>query len=216
MADPTNRCVILLDGEMTPTPRLRHQVAGARVIAADGGMRHAGPLDLEPDLWVGDFDSTHQAQRAAHAHVPREDHPAKKAVSDGELAVEKAIAGGAKALILCGALGGARTDHMLFHLLLAIRLATRNDLDVLLTSGREEAVPLLPGVPLRPDLPAGTLFSVIPFSPLSGLSIDNAEWPLDRIEVAMGGSHTLSNRAGHGVTIALGRGTAAVVSAFDV
>ncbi|MCB1719598.1 MAG: thiamine diphosphokinase, partial [Candidatus Competibacteraceae bacterium] len=47
--------VILLGGDLSPTPRLRDQVAGARAIAADSGIRHAEALGLDPELWTGDF-----------------------------------------------------------------------------------------------------------------------------------------------------------------
>ena len=43
--------VVLLGGALTVTPRLRADVAGARVIAADGGMRHAESLGALPELW---------------------------------------------------------------------------------------------------------------------------------------------------------------------
>ena len=216
MIDASDRFAILLDGELAPTPRLARQIAGARAIAADGGMRHAAALDLEPELWVGDFDSAPPGLIARHSDVARQDHPVRKSVSDGELALMRALERGARSLVLCGALGGGRTDHALFHIMLAVRLAAQKGVGMLLTSGREEAMPLLPGAPLEPDLPAGTPFSIIPFSHLSALSIENADWPLDRIEVAMGSSHTLSNRAGDGLAIALGQGTAAVVATFDV
>ena len=50
--------VILLGGSLTMTDRLRRQCAGARLIAADSGMRHAALFDRGAELWVGDFDST--------------------------------------------------------------------------------------------------------------------------------------------------------------
>lgn len=220
MAAPTQdrdaRFAILMDGDLTPTDRLRSQLAGARVIAADGGMRHAAALDLEPEVWVGDFDSTPDDLLGRNGHIPRQDHPARKAVSDGELAVMRALDAGARSLVLCGAMGGARSDHMLFHIMMAVRLTGERDIKVLLTSGTEEAMPLLPGEPAMPDWPAGTLFSVIPFSPLSRLTIEGADWPLDAVEVAMGSSLTLSNVSAEGLRILLGSGTAALVASFDV
>lgn len=147
---------ILLGGDVTVTDRLRDAVAGSRVIAADGGMRHARPLGLTPELWVGDFDSASKELLDAWPGVTRQPYPAAKAVTDGEIAVSEALARGAGTLLLVGALGGARSDHALQHFLYAVALAERG-LDVSLTSGEEEARPLLPGS-LDVDLPAGSLF----------------------------------------------------------
>ncbi|MCX7784062.1 MAG: thiamine diphosphokinase, partial [Meiothermus sp.] len=101
---------ILLGGSALPTQRLLAQVTGSRVIAADGGMRHAAPLGLQAELWVGDFDSASAELQLAYAHVPREEHPVGKDYTDGELAVQAALARGADRLILVGAMGG-QTDQ---------------------------------------------------------------------------------------------------------
>ena len=44
--DHMTRFAILLGGNLTVTPRLRQQLAGARVIAADSGMTHAAVLGV--------------------------------------------------------------------------------------------------------------------------------------------------------------------------
>jgi thiamine pyrophosphokinase len=48
--------------------------------------------------------------------------PAEKNFTDGELAIEQAIARGATRLILVGAFQVRRTDHALSHLLQAVTL----------------------------------------------------------------------------------------------
>jgi thiamine pyrophosphokinase len=88
---------------------------GARVVAADGGARHADPLGLVIDRWVGDGDSLGEdgiAELEA-AGVPIERARPDKDESDTELAVLAALAMGATALTVVGALGGPRVDHAL-------------------------------------------------------------------------------------------------------
>ena len=197
---------ILLGGALTPTERLERQLAGARVIAADGGIRHSVALHLSPELWVGDFDSTELGLSHHFNHVPRASYPAEKDMTDGEIAIDAAIGRGANHLVLAGALKGARSDHALLHMTQGLALAKRG-LSVLLTSGDEEAVPLLPGI-LEPDMPVGALFSIIPFSPLSGLTIEGARYPLDGASIPFASSRTLSNEAAGPLRIRLESGMA--------
>ena len=205
-----NPFTILLGGACVPTPRLLRQVKSTRVIAADGGMAHAKMLGLEPELWVGDFDSTSPALEADYADMPREQFDVAKAKSDGELAINAAISRGANALVLVGALGGARSDHQMMILTNAMALTTRG-MPVILTSGTEEATCVLPGE-MRVDLPVGTVFSVIGLTDLEGLTIDGARWPLMDCDVPFGSTLTISNEATGAVSLSL-RGGKAVMFA---
>lgn len=205
---------ILLGGSLMPNPRLAATLAGARVIAADGGMRHARALGLTPELWVGDFDSTSPALLAEWPDVPRMPYPAAKAATDGEIAVGEALARGASRILLVGALGGERSDHAFQLYLSALRLA-EDGLDILMTSGEEEAIPLLPGR-RELDLPRGALFSVLGLTALDGLSITNARYPLDDFHLPFGSSRTVSNVAEGPVTVTLRSGKALIlVRPFD-
>ena len=201
---------ILLGGVLEIDDRVRALVKNARAIAADGGMMHAAKLGIVPELWVGDFDSTSPDLTDMHTGTPRLPFPAEKNFTDGELAIEQAIERGAQRLILLGAFGGERTDHALSHLLQAIMLAERG-LDVVLTSGIEEGAPLLPGS-LALDLPAGSLFSVIGFSALAGLSLKNVRYPLDEADIGFGATRTISNVAEGPITASLKSGRALVVA----
>ncbi|MBB3426690.1 thiamine pyrophosphokinase [Rhizobium sp. BK312] len=201
---------ILLGGELRLTERLRAAVSGSHFIAADGGMRHALAIGVEPELWVGDFDSTPADLQGAFPNVPRQPYPAAKAATDGEIAVSEAIDRGATRLILAGAMGGERSDHAIQHLLYGIQLAEKG-FDVLLTSGDEEAVPL-PSGDLTLALPAGSLFSVLGFSDLAGLFIDNARYPLRDFHLPFGASRTISNVAEGDVRFSLGSGRAIVLA----
>jgi thiamine pyrophosphokinase len=201
---------ILLGGELRLTERLRAVISGSRFIAADGGMRHALALGVEPELWVGDFDSAPADLQGAFPNVPKQPYPAAKAATDGEIAVSEAIDRGAVRLILAGAMGGERSDHAIQHLLYGIQLAEKG-FDVLLTSGDEEAVPL-PSGDLTLTLPLGSLFSVLGFSDLTGLSIENARYPLCDFHLPFGASRTISNVAEGDVRFSLGRGRAVVLA----
>ncbi|MBL8905839.1 MAG: thiamine diphosphokinase [Rhizobiales bacterium] len=198
-----SRFVILLGGTLTVTPRLRAQVENARIIAADSGMTHAAPLGLDAELWVGDFDSTSDALAGRYSGIAREVYPADKAATDGEIAIEAAIARGASEFVLVGGFGG-QADHTFGHAGLVLALAMRG-FPALLTSGTEEAHPLLPGEH-RFDLPAGTRLSIVPFADLTGLDLENVKWPLHQRSVPLGSSLTLSNIALGPVRIGLGSG----------
>ncbi|MCZ2203641.1 thiamine diphosphokinase [Bartonella sp. A05] len=184
---------ILLNGDVCVTDRLRSQIRKSRVIAADGGMRHAAALGVIPELWLGDFDSSDQNLQQKYSDVPRACFPSDKDATDSALACEKALQQGAKKLILCGAFGGERCDHSLSHMTQAIAMAEKG-ISVFLTSGGEEGWPIVPGS-FSCNLPDDCLFSIIGFSDLHGLTMSGVKWPLSRKNVPFGSSLTLSNRA---------------------
>lgn len=202
--------LILLGGDLIRTPRLDRQIAGARVIAADSGILHAETLELRPDLWIGDFDSAPDGWEHRYAHIERKIFPPGKDKTDGELAIDAAIERGATALILAGAFGGPRADHAFLHLTLALRLAEAG-LPALLTSGGQEGRPVLPGTNSF-DLAERTLFSVLGFTDLAGLSIAGARWPLEEVHVPFGSSWTVSNEVKGKLQITLREGRAMLVS----
>lgn len=204
------RFAILLGGDLVVTPRLSRQLAGARLIAADSGMRHAAALGLTPELWTGDFDSVEEGLRAFHADIPMEIFPPEKDQTDGEIAVEAALKRGATELVLVGAFGGERADHAYLHLAAAVRLAGEG-VSCVLTSGVQEGVPLVPGE-LSFDYEEGTLFSVLAFSDLAGLTLSGAKWPLQDRFVPFGSSLTLSNEVRGGLTVRLSEGRALLVA----
>ncbi|WP_011582717.1 MULTISPECIES: thiamine diphosphokinase [Chelativorans] len=208
-----SRFIILLGGEIRPTPQLLEQVKGARVIAADSGMLHAQTLGLRPELWVGDFDSHPDRLIEAFPDVTREIYPADKDITDGELAIRAALVRGATSLVLVGAFGGARPDHAHLHLALALKLAEEG-VSVLLTSGSHEGTPLLSRQRYIFGYPEGTLFSILAFTELSGLTVEGAKWPLSSVDVSFGSSLVLSNIVRGELAVTLKRGRAVLVADF--
>jgi len=206
-----SRFTILLGGDFFRTARTDRQTADSRVVAADSGIRHAVTLGVTPELWVGDFDSVPEAMVEEWAQVPREIFPAGKDQTDGELAVAAAIARGATVLTLAGAFGGARADHAHLHLTLALRLAEQG-LTVVLTSGGQEGLPILPGKTVGYDFADGTMFSILAFSDLSGLTVKGARWPLDRIVMPFGSSLTISNEVSGKLSVEIASGRALLLA----
>jgi thiamine pyrophosphokinase len=196
------------------TPRLRQQIAGARHIAADSGIAHCETLGLTPELWIGDFDSSAASLRRKFESVERIEYPSDKAKTDGELAVDAALSLGATRIVMVGGLGGARTDHTLGNLTLMMAEAERGR-DIMMTSGNEEAWPLRPGRQVL-DLPDGTIFSIIAFETLKGLSLEGARWPLDNMDVTFGSSLTLSNEVTGALFASIRTGRAAILARTPV
>jgi thiamine pyrophosphokinase len=93
--------------------------AGARVVAADGGVDTALALGLDVTAAIGDFDSVTDAGlaevEAAGAWIER--HPRDKDATDLELALDAAVELGAERIVVVGDPGG-RVDHLLAGLLL--------------------------------------------------------------------------------------------------
>ena len=205
---------ILLGGDLVVTARLRRQIEGHRVIAADSGMMHAAALGVTPELWVGDFDSAGSELALQYRGIPHQIFPAEKDATDGSIAVAEAVARGATRIILAGGLGG-QADHMVGILGTALQLARRG-LRCFVTSGSAEAWPVLSGG-TRIDLPQRSRISLIPFADFSGLDLDGVKWPLSNCDVPLGSTLTMSNIA-HGevrITLKSGYGIAIAYPAYD-
>ncbi|MEO0544914.1 MAG: thiamine diphosphokinase [Pseudomonadota bacterium] len=215
MTKSENSFAIFLDGDLTPSPLIQNVVAGRTIIAADGGIRHAQTLNVHPGYWIGDFDSSDDALLDAFEYVPRQKYPADKAVSDGEMAIDEAVERGAADIVLLGALGGDRADHALFHFTKAISLA-KNGIKVWLTDGQQIATPLTAGNSVQPFHHDGTIFSIVGFSELEGLTIIDAKWPLNSVKVPFGSTLTLSNLGGKNTVITLQKGDAILFSQIKI
>jgi thiamine pyrophosphokinase len=203
-----SKFVILMAGDVTPTQRLKNQINGARVIAADSGMKHAEALGLTPELWVGDFDSSPTLLRDQWSSVEQERYPVAKDKTDGELAVDAAVKRGASEIILLGAFGG-QFDHVLAHAALLHVMAAKG-IKTFATSGTEEAWPLSTSLSLW-QTPTGTRVSVVGLTDMKALSILGVRWPLQRRDVAFGSSLTLSNESKGDISITLEQGRAMVM-----
>ncbi|MCY1557836.1 thiamine pyrophosphokinase [compost metagenome] len=96
------------------------------------------------------------------------------------------------------------------HLLHAVSLEEEG-YSIKLTSGEEEAWPLLPGS-REIELPKGSLFSILGLSPLAGLFIGNVRYPLADFSLPFGSSRTISNVAEGPIRLSLASGRAILIA----
>lgn len=205
---------VLLDGDIKVTDRLRQALQGRRIVVADGAMRHAAGLGVEPDIWLGDFDSTPDDLLKRWCHVDRKGFPAAKAKSDGELALEYCIEAGADNVLMCGLGGGPRMDHALFNLSLLFG-PLAHSAQVWGHDGLTEYHRIPSGDWQEFGVGAGTIVSVFGFTSIRGLDIEGAHWPLVGRDIPFGSTLALSNLADATIRLRLLDGMALLIVIHD-
>lgn len=165
------------------------------LIAADGGAVALVGAGRRPDVVVGDLDSLPSATRTVleSQGIPFETHPSEKAATDGELAVRAAVARGADEIVIVGAFGGDRLDHLAGNLLL---LAHEDfaAIDVAIVTERATFRSLRgPGV-LELEGAAGDWVTLAPLSEIArAVSTAGLRYPLHREDLVRGSTRGVSN-----------------------
>jgi thiamine pyrophosphokinase len=200
-----------------PTPRLRRRLAEpskAGVIAADAGAATALAFGFALDLVVGDLDSLdgRVAAELVARGVPFERHSRDKDVTDGELAVERALERGDDGLILVGFLGGPRLDQLVANL----ELLTWLPANTIMLDERNEARLLRSTEPLRWAPEADEVVSLVPFGcDAVGVTTRGLRWPLSNATLPIGSTRGVSNEpADSSVEVSLREGALLVTRHF--
>ena len=208
--------IILADGDVGTRAALDDAWPGwlssdQVVIAADGGARHARPLSLRLDRWVGDGDSIDEAALAAlmASGIPIERARPDKDESDTELAILAGLRLGPTAVTVLGALGGPRLDHALANLgLLAMPELRRLDVRLVAADARVRYVqaPTLDDAPVTLVLegPVGGGVSLLPVGDdVHGVTTSGLAYPLNDESLRIGRTRGLSNVRTDAVTAAV-------------
>jgi thiamine pyrophosphokinase len=166
--------------------------SGATVLAADGGLTRARELGLDVDVVIGDLDSAPPgavaAAETAGARIVR--HPVAKDATDLELALDEALAIGARRVLVVASDGG-RLDHLLASLLLlgADRFAAL-ELDALVGDALVHVIRdsrTLRGTP-------GELLTLVPLGgPAEGVETSGLAYPLTGETLGPGTTRGVSN-----------------------
>lgn len=194
MAGPSasDTIIVITGGDAIDPVILGELPDGALVVAADSGVERAQALGLRVDVAVGDFDSVSpsalEAAGAAGAAIER--HPAAKDATDMELALEAAVARGARHIVVLGGHGG-RLDHLLANALL---LASPRWAEVTVVAHMGAArVTVVRG---RAELAGrrGDLVSVIaPHGVAGGVTTEGLLYPLRAESLLPGSTRGISN-----------------------
>jgi thiamine pyrophosphokinase len=164
-------------------------------VGADGGSRAAQALGLTLDVVVGDGDSLAAGEldslRAAGVEI--EAWPTAKDASDLELAVDRALRADPRRIVLLGAFGGGRLDHLLANVwLLGLPALQGHDVMALDATTRVRLLTGPGGAELsgRP----GDLVTLIPFGDEAvGVTTEGLAYPLRDEPLPVGPSRGLSN-----------------------
>lgn len=182
---------------------------GDFIVACDAGYRNAEKLGVRPDLIVGDFDSAPQPQTDRETIVL----PHVKDDTDTQFAARWLVEHGYNEVVLLGALGGARVEHMFANISTGLYLALQG-VQVVLADARSEMHYLLPECPLELARRDWMYLSVFALgAPMTGVTLEGVYYPLrdaalSELDYPLGTSNEftapvarLSCKAGHGLVV---------------
>lgn len=182
---------------------------GDFIVACDAGYRNAAKLGVRPDLIVGDFDSAPQPQTDRQTIVL----PHVKDDTDTQFAAKWLIEHAFDEVVLLGALGGARVEHMFANVSTGLYLAMHG-VQVVLADARSEMHYLLPEQPLHLARKDWMYLSVFALgAPMTGVTMEGVYYPLreatlSELDYPLGTSNEFTEpvahlqcRTGHGLVV---------------
>ena len=187
--------LIICNGRMKKHNKMYKLLKGyKRIIAVDGGVRHARKMGLKPDIVIGDFDSISEKDRN---YVKKEKislikFPSIKDKTDSELALDYCIANGIKEITIV-AYSGNRLDHTLANITM---FSTKSDkLNIRLVDLYNDSYIVNGDFTYESeDLTADHFVSIIPMS--ADISIENSRglhYPVNGKKVEFGSTLCVSN-----------------------
>lgn len=171
---------------------------GDFIVACDAGYRNATRLGVTPDLIVGDFDSAPQPETNRQTIVL----PHVKDDTDTQFAARWLLEHGFDEVVLLGALGGARVEHMFANISTGLYLALHG-VQVVLADARSEMHYLLPERPL--DLPRKDWMYLSVYAlgaPMTGVTLQGVYYPLEEatlseLDYPLGTSNEFTQSVAH-------------------
>ncbi|MFV0315469.1 MAG: thiamine diphosphokinase [Microthrixaceae bacterium] len=219
---------VVFGGGPTPAEQIRAALDGVdvgRVICADSGLEGALSAGIHCDLVVGDMDSVSPAaiEEARRSGSAVEHHSTDKALTDLELALQRAVPGagegaavrpgdtdvtGADVLVI-GSDGG-RLDHLAASIaLVGSPLFAAASITAVFGATTIAPVHSSRSLGLAPD---ATVTVLALHGAVRGLTLRGARWPLADAELHPGSTHGVSNQVvGPTFEVSVSSGVATVV-----
>ncbi len=190
--EPQIRAILVLGGELTqPDFYVRLIKEHELIIAADHGADLLRGLGIVPHVAVGDFDSISR-ETMGWLLKQRTDclsYPKNKDKTDGELALEEAVARGASEIDITAAWGG-RLDHTLANLFL-LRVARRSGVRSRLVEADGEII--LADSDLKLTGAPGEIVSLVPLERCEGVTLRGFAYEAEGLTLEPGDTRGLSN-----------------------
>jgi len=204
------RAVIISGGDILDYAYISAQIRETdTIICADSGFDHAVKMGITPDIVVGDFDSI---ASEIPADVARLQYPARKDLTDTEIAIEHARGLGFRDFLLLGAIG-SRIDHSLTNILLLTDFLRRGENAVVINENNKV---MITNSQLRLNEPIGSIVSLVPLTDCCGVTSFGLEYVLTNADMAVGKGLGVSNiMVQNTADITVASGTLLVIIAKD-
>lgn len=175
------------------------------VICADSGYDHAKRFGIQPDIVIGDMDSTKFSDISEEKRL----YPKRKDFTDSELAIMYAEEKGFKQTLLFGMIG-TRMDHSLANISMLSRLK-----NAVIIDANNEIYFTKSEISLSGK--SGDIISIIPFKDdLFGVTTDGLDYSMEKGTVKCGTSLGVSNvMLGDTCHIKIEKGAAFIIRSKD-
>jgi len=202
-----NRCVIAGGAKIGRYDRIRAYLRRDDFyVFCDGGLDHAAPLGISPDLIVGDFDSHERPETDTETIVlPRE-----KDDTDTVFAVKEAVRRGYGDFLLIG-VTGERFDHTFGNISLLLYLDSLGKTARIVDDYSEMEIVSRGKAEIDGSYP---FFSLLNISGIArGITITGAKYPLEGAEISSEYQYGISNEVlpGGKACVTVGEGRALLV-----
>jgi thiamine pyrophosphokinase len=188
------KVAVVLNGEEPSSEEIKLLDACDAVVCADGAAMVLLKAQRAPTVIVGDLDSLDpEAYKWADAlDVPIERYPERKDETDGELALDKALALGAKSILFLGAHG--KRSAMFMGNMQLLRRCHEKGMDAAMV-GRGESIRFVSaGGELYLTGRTGATLNVLPVGGPAIIDLVGTDWDGESIELAHLSCRGMSNK----------------------